>query len=77
MASLASNIEALRFSGEEGLFHDYIVHYQVLVEELGNRCREGHDRMAEISQTLIWVASLYEASEERQKEHIMSSATIR
>jgi hypothetical protein len=71
MADLAQQAQALDAGRlEAGVFQLVLDSYQEVVRAVTERCTEGTQRMAEISQTLQQVAGTYDA-EEAKNDHMI------
>ena len=71
MADLAQQAQALDAGRlEVGVFQLVLHDYQEVVRVVTERCTEGTQRMAEISQTLRQVADTYDA-EEAKNDHMI------
>lgn len=64
LGAIAGKIEELHFNRvEAGIFQLFITAYGKAAHEVAGRCHEGHQRTADIAQSLRDVAAAYEKAE--------------
>src|SRR5262245_43719886 len=72
---IGQNALELKIVGNEvGVFTSYVPGYHVLIDAINARCQDGRDKMAEIRNTIAYIAQLYERTEANHTDEIKQKA---
>jgi hypothetical protein len=69
--NVGKNVGSLKFS-KTGVFEEFIPKYDTLITAILDRCSEGTRNMADIRDTLHYIAQVYERTEARHSHDFQS-----
>jgi hypothetical protein len=71
LGKLHHAVEGLRISGlEAGIYQWVLPAYEIAIQEISDRCKEGQQRTQEIADALVKNATAYDNQEEEAKAHV-------
>ncbi|MGW7491372.1 hypothetical protein [Streptomyces sp. NPDC054786] len=71
LGKLHHAVEGLHISGlEAGIYQWVLPAYEIAIQEISDRCKEGQQRTQEIADALVKNATAYDNQEEETKAHV-------